>query len=72
MFFRKKGKLRKEYNDSLIQIMEESKRDWLQQEALEELSMDQNLSLQYHSKIAESKYFFLLREAKHRKIVIKR
>ncbi|MBH9968010.1 YaaL family protein [Bacillus enclensis] len=34
------------------------------------MSVDYNLNLHCSSKIAEAKYFFLFREAKHRKIVI--
>ncbi len=72
MFFRKRGKLKRDYNEKLIHSMDETKQEWMKQKHLEELSMDQDFYIHYQTKIAEAKYFFLLREAKVRKIVIKR
>ncbi len=72
MFFRKKGKLKKEYDQSLLQTLEESKENWNHHRSIDEMSVDYSLNLHCQSKIAEAKYFFLFREAKHRKIVIKR
>jgi hypothetical protein len=72
MFFRKKGKLKREYDQTLLQTLEEAKHNWNQQRSIDEMSVDYNLNLHCSSKIAEAKYFFLFREAKHRKIVIKR
>ncbi|WP_226677767.1 YaaL family protein [Rossellomorea aquimaris] len=72
MFFRKKGKLKKEYDQSLLRVLDETKDHWNQQRSIDEMSVDYNLNIHCHSKIAEAKYFFLFREAKHRKIVIKR
>ncbi|WP_064091122.1 YaaL family protein [Rossellomorea aquimaris] len=72
MFFRKKGKLKKEYDQSLLRVLEETKERWNQQRSIDDMSVDYNLNIHCSSKIAEAKYFFLFREAKHRKIVIKR
>ncbi|MGD6969350.1 YaaL family protein [Rossellomorea vietnamensis] len=72
MFFRKKGKLRKEYENKLLHSLEETKKDWISQRALEDLSIENSYEINYQSKIAEAKYFFFFREAKNRKVVIKR
>ncbi|MBM7588373.1 hypothetical protein JOC86_004986 [Bacillus pakistanensis] len=72
MFFRKKGKLRKEYNEKLISVLDEAKQEWVQQRSIEEMSVEPTFEVHCHTKISEAKYFFLFREAKNRKIVIKR
>ncbi|MGM0847356.1 MAG: YaaL family protein [Bacillota bacterium] len=72
MFFRKKGKLRKEYDNKLLHSLEETKKDWISQRALEDLSIENSYEINYQSKIAEAKYFLFFREAKNRKVVIKR
>jgi hypothetical protein len=72
MFFQKKGKLRKEYDNKLLQSLEDAKKDWISQKALEEMSIENSFEIDYLSKIAEAKYFFFFREAKNRKVVIKR
>ncbi|WP_335872924.1 YaaL family protein [Bacillus sp. 2205SS5-2] len=72
MFFRKRNKIRNEYDGQLINLMESTKRDWVDKRSIEEMSIDQHFDLTCQTKIAESKYFFLFKEAKKRKIVIKR
>jgi hypothetical protein len=72
MFFQKKGKLRKEYDNKLLKSLEDAKKDWISQKALEEMSIENSFEIDYLSKIAEAKYFFFFREAKNRKVVIKR
>ncbi|RIW27398.1 DUF2508 family protein [Bacillus salacetis] len=72
MFFQKKGKLRKEYDNALLHSLEDAKKDWISQRALEDLSIENSYEINYLSKIAEAKYFFFFREAKNRKVVIKR
>ncbi|WP_409252448.1 YaaL family protein [Bacillus sp. SCS-153A] len=72
MFFQKKGKLRKEYDTKLLHSLEDAKKDWISQKALEEMSIENSFEINYRSKIAEAKYFFFFREAKNRKVVIKR
>ncbi|RDI36627.1 uncharacterized protein DUF2508 [Falsibacillus pallidus] len=69
--FRKKGKLRKEYNQKLIDSMEKAKQDWFQHRSLVNLSADYNEELICQTKLAEAKYFFLFKEVKHRNIVMK-
>jgi hypothetical protein len=72
MFFQKKGKLRKEYDHALLHSLEDTKKDWISQKALEDMSIENSYEINYLSKIAEAKYFFFFREAKKRKVVIKR
>ncbi|EDL63787.1 YaaL family protein [Bacillus sp. SG-1] len=72
MFFQKKGKLRKEYDNKLLHTLEDAKKDWISQKALEDMSIENSFEINYLSKIAEAKYFFFFREAKNRKVVIKR
>ncbi|MGE8082064.1 YaaL family protein [Peribacillus loiseleuriae] len=68
MFFRRKGKLRNENNQKLVQQLEEIKRSWLNQKSLLEKSLDPSESAIIQAKIAEIKYFYLFKEAKRRKV----
>ena len=69
--FRKKGKLRKEYNQKLIDSMERAKQEWFQHRSLVNLSIDYNEDLICQTKLAEAKYFFLFKEVKKRQITMK-
>ena len=66
MFFQKKGKLRKEYDDKLIVLLEKVKNEWLRQKRLVEQSVEPSQDVLCSLKIA--KYFFLLKEAKRRPV----
>ncbi|MCZ8538616.1 MULTISPECIES: YaaL family protein [Paenisporosarcina] len=70
MFF-KKAKLKKEFDSKLISLMKETKDDWQQSQIIEELMDDYELSIIAQRKIAESKHFFLYKEARIRKILLK-
>ncbi len=70
MFFRK-GKLKKEYDNKLIHLMKETQDDWKQAQVMEDFLDDYDLSVIAKRKITESKHFFLFKEAKIRKIMIK-
>jgi hypothetical protein len=72
MFFRRKSWLRKEFNDQLISQMEQLKTSWNNQKALLNKSFDPSEDIICQTKIAEAKYFFLFKEAKHRNIKIDR
>ncbi|WP_078543229.1 YaaL family protein [Litchfieldia alkalitelluris] len=72
MFFRKKGKLRKDFDEKLLQQLEHLKEDWMKQKLLIEKSIDPSEEILNDLRLAESKYFFLLREAKQRKLFIGR
>lgn len=68
MFFQKKGKLRKEYDDKLIVLLEKVKNEWLRQKRMIEQSVEPSPDVICSLKIAEAKYFFLLKEAKRRPV----
>ncbi|MFC4324334.1 YaaL family protein [Litchfieldia salsa] len=70
MFFRKKGKLRKEFDEILLHQVESLKDEWMRQKRLIEKSIDPAEDVLNDLRIAESKYFFLLREAKQRKLFL--
>jgi hypothetical protein len=68
MFFRQKGKLRREFDEKLLFKLEEYKQYWQQQKLLLDKSFDPSEEVICFTKIAEAKYVFLLREAKERQI----
>lgn len=70
MFFRRKEKLRKEFDEKLLFQLEYLKEEWMRQKNLIEKSIDPSDGVLYELKLAESKYFFLLREAKCRRIFL--
>jgi hypothetical protein len=72
MFFRRKGRLRKEFDEKLLTQLTEYKADWQQQKLLLDKSFDPSEEVICQTKIAEVKYFFLLKEAKQRSITLKR
>ncbi|MDQ0163936.1 YaaL family protein [Bacillus alveayuensis] len=71
MFFRKKGWLRKEYNEKLLLDLLELKEQWNRQKKIIEKSVEPSPEVLYELKLAESKYFFLLKEAKNRRVTLK-
>ncbi|AJD89352.1 hypothetical protein JMA_00350 [Jeotgalibacillus malaysiensis] len=71
MLFRKKGKLKKEYDDRLVQLMQQAREEWQQQKNLSDLSFEKSPQMLAEEKMAEARYFYLFKEARHRKIVIK-
>ncbi|WP_409296392.1 YaaL family protein [Peribacillus sp. SCS-26] len=71
MFFRRKGWLRKEYDQRLISQLEELKRSWLNQKALLEKSVDPSHDIICSVKLAEAKYFYLFKEAKKRNVKVR-
>jgi hypothetical protein len=72
MFFRRKGWLRKEYDEQLLAQLSEYKSQWQKQKQLLDKSFDPSEEAICQTKIAEVKYFFLLREAKQRNVRINR
>lgn len=72
MLFRRKGRLKREFNDKLMQQMDQVKIEWTNKKKLVERSFDPSREFIAEAKLAEAKYFFLFREAKERKISIKR
>jgi hypothetical protein len=71
VFFRKKGWLRKEYNEKLLLDLLELKEQWNRQKKIIEKSVEPSPEVLYELRLAESKYFFLLKEAKNRRVTLK-
>jgi len=72
MFFRRKKRLRHEYDAALIQQLEYFKQNWMNQKTLLERSVDPSEEAKATLKIAELKYFYMFREAKQRQAKVKR
>ncbi|PLT31951.1 YaaL family protein [Bacillus sp. V5-8f] len=72
MFFRRKGWLRNEYDQKLMQQLERQKDNWLSQKSLLEKSLDPSDDAIIQTKLAEIKYFYLFKEAKTRQVKVKR
>ncbi|HEY4553519.1 MAG TPA: YaaL family protein [Bacillaceae bacterium] len=70
MFQRKK--LRKEYDRKLIELMESTKEEWLDQKRLYEMSYEPDDDLQCRALMAKAKYFYLFREAKIRNVSLRK
>jgi len=68
MIFRRKGWLRKEFDEKLLDDLEEIRSKWNMQKALVEKSFDPSEEIIYETKLTEAKYFYLIKEAKHRKV----
>ena len=71
MFFRKKKRLRNDFNESLIGDLERLKQIWHNQKSLLERSVDPSEEVIAQAKLAELKYFYLFREVKRRNVRIK-
>ncbi|PFH83043.1 YaaL family protein [Bacillus sp. AFS088145] len=69
-FFRKKGKIRKEFDEKLVDRLHDYKDTYLSQVELMERSVDPPDDLLIHVKLYQAKYFFLLKEAKARNVLI--
>lgn len=72
MFFRRKSWLQNEFDEKLINCLNEYKNDWHQQKMLLEKSFDPSEEVICQTKLAEAKYFFLFKEAKCRNITLKK
>ncbi|WP_044893488.1 YaaL family protein [Bacillus alveayuensis] len=72
MFWRRKGWLKREFDEKLIKELEMVKNEWLKQKNLVEKVVEPSEAVIVDLKIAEAKYFFLIKEAKRRRISIKR
>jgi len=66
MFFRRKGWLRKEFDEKLLKQLDQFKEHWNRQKTLVEKSFDPSDQFICSAKIEEAKYFYLIREAKAR------
>ena len=71
MFFSRKGQLKKEFDDKLVRLIKETKDDYHNAKVMEELMDDYNLDVIVQRKIAESVHFYLFKEARIRRVIIK-
>ncbi len=70
MLFRRKGWLRKEFNEKLLDKVYDLREVWTNQKTLVEKSFDPSAEILTQAKLAEAKYFFLFREVKKRNITL--
>ncbi len=70
MFFRR-GKLKKEFDEQFVDLMKATKEDWQQAMTIEGHLNDYDLDAIAKRKAAESIHFYLYKEAKIRKVIIK-
>ncbi|WP_066322423.1 YaaL family protein [Bacillus sp. FJAT-29814] len=71
MLFRRKGRLRKEYDEKVLTQLYKYKEFWQREKLLLERSLDPSEEVICQTKIAEAKYILLLKEAKERKVSLK-
>ncbi|AIM16581.1 MULTISPECIES: YaaL family protein [Neobacillus] len=71
MFFRRKGRLKKEYDEKVIMQLNRFKENWQKEKLFLERSLDPSEEVVCQTKIAEAKYIFLLKEAKNRNVSLK-
>lgn len=70
MLFKRKGTLKKEYDQKLLHQIEELKLRWKNEKSLYDKSFDINEELERQVELTELKYLYLYREAKARQIKI--
>lgn len=70
MLFRK-PKMKKQYDEQLIALIQRAQEDLNQTKIIEELSDDYNQAITAKRQIAESTYFYLFKEARIRKILLR-
>lgn len=71
MFFRRKGRLRKEFDEKLLDQLYKIRDERMKQKSLIKKVMEPSDEIINEMKIAEAKYFFILKEAKKRNISVK-
>ena len=71
MFFSRKGQLKKEFDDKLVRLIKETKDNYHNAKVMEELIDDYNLDVIAQRKMAESVHFYLFKEARIRRVIIK-
>lgn len=66
--FRKNKKLKKEFDEQLHSLMMTTKKEWEQAREIEQYLNDYDQEVIVRRKIAESKHFYLFKEAKARRL----
>lgn len=70
MFFRRKGYLRKEFDEKFLEELQQLKNEWIQQKEIVEKSFEPSEEIISHVHLAEAKYFYAIKEAKRRQIKV--
>ncbi|MBF4501575.1 YaaL family protein [Savagea sp. SN6] len=68
----RKHSVRQEFDDRFMELLQELKEEWEQARELEELVRDYDEHVIAKRKIAESKYFYMFKEARERNIRLNR
>lgn len=63
--------MKREFDEKLVRLIKETKDDFHHAKALEELIDDYNLDVIAQRKAAESIHFYLFKEARIRRVIIK-
>ncbi|MEK4423549.1 YaaL family protein [Solibacillus sp. FSL K6-1523] len=71
MLFSRKGKLKKEFDEKLVSSIKLTKDDLHNAKVFEELMDDYNLDIIAERKRAESIHYYLYKEARIRRVLIK-
>lgn len=66
--FKRKGKLRDGKSNELLALLQKANDQWLQQKRIIEASIEPSDEVLYRLKLAQTKYLFLLKEAKYRQV----
>ena len=66
--FRRKRKLKREFDERLRSLMMETKKEWEQAREIEKYLNDYDQEIVARRKMAESKHFYLFKEAKVRQL----
>ena len=69
--FQRKRKLRKEFDQKLLEDIEKMKVNWFNHKSLIETSYDPSFDTISQAKLSELKYYYLFKEARKRKIKVK-
>ena len=71
MLFSRKGKLKKEFDEKLVSSIKETKENLQSAKVIEGLTDDYNLDVIAERKKAESIHYYLYKEARVRRVLIK-
>lgn len=68
MIFRRKGYLRKEFDEKFLQDLRVLKGQWMQQKDIVSRSFEVSGETLAHLQLTEAKYFYAIKEARRRNI----
>ncbi|MEC6749261.1 YaaL family protein [Marinilactibacillus sp. XAAS-LB27] len=66
--FKRKSKLKNQYDDWLLSLMNRQKKAWEDSKVMEEIIVEEHPRLKAERKLAQAKYFYLFKEAKVRQL----